>query len=191
MNKQKFAVPPHPEFLKLQRPMRYRDPVLVSGLVDLCKELPQYSTGVEIGCFAGESSHIFLSKVNPTALFCIDPWDPEYYKNKQRLVEAKQCFDSVHGGNPVIRPMRMTGLEGLSLLSEDRIALDWIYIDGSHKYDAVIADIESAVATVRPGGIICGHDYGHKFKGLTRAVHECFGSGVLTFADTSWLVHLD
>ena len=39
------------------------------------------------------------------------------------------------------------------------IPLDWVYIDGDHSQDAVLADLRTAWRAVRPGGFIVGDDY--------------------------------
>ncbi len=37
--------------------------------------------------------------------------------------------------------------------------LDFVYLDADHSYTAVQNDIEAWLPLVRPGGIICGHDF--------------------------------
>lgn len=41
----------------------------------------------------------------------------------------------------------------------DDAYFDWVYIDGNHYYDYVLADLNSSFDKVRPGGIIAGDDY--------------------------------
>jgi len=73
--------------------------------------------------------------------------------------------------------------------------LDFIYIDGSHKYDHVVFDIQEAEKAVKPGGVICGHDYHpvgspreHEF-GVGRAVRDYFGGRALNGGKDWWIVH--
>ena len=55
-------------------------------------------------------------------------------------------------------------------------SLDWIYLDGSHAYEGVQADLKNCLRVVKPGGIILGDDYkwGNRFgkPGVTQAVKE-------------------
>lgn len=37
--------------------------------------------------------------------------------------------------------------------------LDWIYVDTAHDFENACADLEESGRVVKPGGLICGHDY--------------------------------
>ncbi|NIL95924.1 MAG: hypothetical protein GTO62_01975, partial [Planctomycetales bacterium] len=58
---------------------------------------------------------------------------------------------------------------------------DWVYIDANHTYEGVLADLEASLPKVRPGGLICGHDYTDTPAwqaanfGVVQAVHEFCG----------------
>ena len=52
---------------------------------------------------------------------------------------------------------------------------DWIYIDGNHLYEYVKQDLTFYYPKVKPGGYICGDDYGAVGwweDGITRATDE-------------------
>jgi hypothetical protein len=49
--------------------------------------------------------------------------------------------------------------------------VDLVFLDADHSYEAVKADIRDWRPLVRPGGILCGHDY-RGFPGVTQAVNE-------------------
>lgn len=58
-------------------------------------------------------------------------------------------------------------------LGEDgRPLLDFIYLDAGHTYDEVLLDLRTWVPLLRPGGILCGHDYWKVFPGVIEAVDE-------------------
>jgi predicted O-methyltransferase YrrM len=48
--------------------------------------------------------------------------------------------------------------------------VDFVYIDGSHEYENVIKDLHYFWYTLKPGGILAGHDW-HS-PGVRRAVEE-------------------
>jgi len=57
----------------------------------------------------------------------------------------------------------------------DDCSLDMVYIDAGHLYLQVKADIQAWRKKVRPGGVLCGHDYGHgQNQGVKKAVDEIF-----------------
>ena len=49
---------------------------------------------------------------------------------------------------------------------------DLVFIDADHRYEAAAADIAAWAAHVRPGGILCGHDYWPAWPGVMQAVDE-------------------
>lgn len=54
-------------------------------------------------------------------------------------------------------------------------SLDWVYIDGNHEYEHVIADLEVFYRKLKSGGILAGDDYDWgEARGcpVRRAVHE-------------------
>lgn len=56
-------------------------------------------------------------------------------------------------------------------------AVDFIFIDGSHSYEYVLKDSETALRLLRDGrGVIVWHDYG-PCEGATRALNELYAQG--------------
>ncbi len=56
----------------------------------------------------------------------------------------------------------------------DRV-LDWIYVDGDHRHESVLADLRLSLTKVKLGGYICGDDYsvdGWWKDGVVRALHD-------------------
>ncbi|NLE59864.1 MAG: class I SAM-dependent methyltransferase, partial [Planctomycetes bacterium] len=50
-------------------------------------------------------------------------------------------------------------------------SLDFVYIDGDHRFDAIMLDLILWSRKVRPGGIVAGHDFFEFYKaGVTTAV---------------------
>jgi predicted O-methyltransferase YrrM len=66
--------------------------------------------------------------------------------------------------------------------------VDLVFLDADHDYAAVAADIAAWRPVVRPGGILCGHDFGD-FAGVTRAVVEAF-DGRYHVEGTVWWVNV-
>lgn len=65
---------------------------------------------------------------------------------------------------------------------------DFVFIDAEHTYEGVRDDIMTWRSKVRPGGILCGHDYNPnlpRMAGVIRAVDE-FAGPVKTAPDVVW-----
>ena len=79
--------------------------------------------------------------------------------------------------------MRMTSMEAAQQVEDG--SLDFVFIDGDHRFDAVMMDISLWAPKVRKGGIVSGHDYYHFYQsGVVDAVR------VYTWAHriTEWYV---
>ena len=62
-----------------------------------------------------------------------------------------------------------------SLSASKRIAdasQDFIFLDASHDYESVLADLNAWYPKLTEKGLIVGHDYSEKFPGLKKAVRE-------------------
>jgi hypothetical protein len=53
-------------------------------------------------------------------------------------------------------------------------SLDWVFIDATHTYDAVISDIQVWAPKIKHAGVLSGHDFGN--YGVTDAVLRSFGA---------------
>jgi hypothetical protein len=80
--------------------------------------------------------------------------------------------------------------QGESLAMVDHFAdnsLDAAYIDGEHTYDAVFNDIRAWLPKVKPGGVLCGDDYGIDFPGVTAAVNNVLGKEKIRQQGKVWI----
>jgi hypothetical protein len=75
-----------------------------------------------------------------------------------------------HGFQDVIIPVPCTSVIAARVLASQGIVADLIYIDGSHNYDDVVADIRAYRPLLRSGGVMFGDDY--EWKSVREAVEE-------------------
>lgn len=171
---------------------RARASVLRRGFV--IDALPKGGVGAEVGVWRGDFSEAVLERAKPRLLHLIDPWhfheDPGFargrFSGKSATNQKKvdQVYDSVRArfaselGRGVVVIHRATSDEALGDLADG--SLDWIYIDGNHRYEYVKDELARSLALVRPGGVIAGDDYanpGWWDDGVTRAVDEFVADG--------------
>ncbi len=116
----------------------------------------------------GESLALLRQAWGGSHLVGVDPWGMDYIdpliSGDERLALAQQAIR----GLPNISLMRSRSVEAAELLaySEDRESflgttnlLDFVYIDGDHSYEGVLADIDAWWPLIRSGGFLCGHDW--------------------------------
>ena len=61
--------------------------------------------------------------------------------------------------------------------------LDFVFIDADHSYEGCHSDIQAWAKKIKPGGLLCGHDYDNSEYpqwGVKRAVDEYVAANGLT-----------
>jgi len=143
---------------------------------------------VEVGTFWGDTS-IRLAKRGHTVL-CVDTWlgdlhmwqdpawlatlrdgTPSYYAEFVQNVLTKGCRDRV-------LPLRLPSTMAARLLNARGVRFDGAYIDGSHDFADVLADLHCYWALLRPGGVLFGDDL--HIPDVARAVREWSSSTGVT-----------
>lgn len=127
---------------------------------------------VEVGSFIGASTRAMLDNSN-AHIWCIDSWcgglDTSYGcvpTNKDYQLFLKHINDV----RDRVTILKMYSNDAAGLLPDN--CFDMVYIDADHSYNAVRFDILHYAPLVRPGGILCGHDYEEVRPGLIQAVKE-------------------
>lgn len=153
------------------------------------KILPKNSVGAELGVWKGEYAKTLYHNVNPSKLYLIDAWKhfPIYYDTKNKKwydpanllpqEELDQYYQNVveyfknDKGVNIIRDFTKDAAKHIPDES-----LDWVYIDADHTYENCLLDLELYSKKVKPGGLVCGHDFSHREElivfGVNQAVEE-------------------
>jgi hypothetical protein len=131
--------------------------------------------GAEIGVSKGFNALNILQNLNVKKLFLIDPYE-SYISTNNRLfskVEVNKHLDHakriIAKYKDVVRFILLRSSEAVTRIPDD---LDFIYIDGCHRYVAVKEDIEKYWQKVRKGGVVGGHDFINSNLGVIKAVME-------------------
>lgn len=121
----------------------------------------------EIGVFRGDFAEDLLTLCpNITKLHLVDIWTPgQVYSGNQdgNNVEVYDGLDNYQYvqtrfvNNPRVSIHHMSSELFFPTLQDK--SLDAVYIDSSHTYEGTKTELEFALAKVKPGGWIMGHDY--------------------------------
>lgn len=133
---------------------------------------PQTAHFVEIGSYKGRSSSFMAVEIirsgKQIRFDCVDTWQGSI---EHQAGQSHEDPDVVSGllyetflenMRPVAgryNAVRMPSVQAAEIYGND--TLDWVFIDASHDYDNVVADIRAWLPKVRPGGMISGHDHFH------------------------------
>jgi predicted O-methyltransferase YrrM len=195
-----------PQILK-SRPIRLTETeksdgnVRVSELAMLAlaaADVPAGSEIVEIGTFDGRTALNLAINARPgvsiatldlpadqASALAIEDSERRYVDKPAPGARLRSC-----GGPWRVYAERVVQLRG------DSATFDWsphhgraglVFVDGSHAYDYVRKDSETAMRLVRPGGVVLWHDYG-VWPGVNQALEELeasLGLGLVHIAGTS------
>ncbi|MEM6618140.1 MAG: class I SAM-dependent methyltransferase [Pseudomonadota bacterium] len=161
----------------------------VSVRIKLLRQVPPGGRAAEVGVFEGDFSEKILRVAKPEKLYLIDPWENF---DEPGLENAMYGAGSEHDMAAIYedvrarfdRPISRGRVEMLRSRSQDALGamgdgtLDFIYIDGDHRYEGVAADLQDALRVVRIGGLIALDDHGLGGwwgDGVVRATNEALG----------------
>jgi len=137
---------------------------------DLHKILAElgYTLGAEVGVAGGKHAKQMLDAIPGLHLLLVDPYQ-EYFRYSQDLCDRRFARMQERLASYDKTVMRMTSLEASQQVENG--SLDFVYIDGDHRFDSVMMDIILWAPKVRKSGIVAGHDYYHFYQsGVVDAV---------------------
>jgi hypothetical protein len=136
-----------------------------------------FKVGAEVGVSKGKHSRAMLAGVPQLKiegvpglkLFCVDPYIA-YRKGRGEEVQ-NHIYEVAQG---ILAPynaelIRKTSMDAVREFDDE--SLDFVYIDGNHKFDFVMMDLIFWAQKVKKGGIVALHDYCHFYwSGVVKAV---------------------
>ncbi len=141
---------------------------------------------VEFGTLFGFSTLLLAEhKGKQQMLYTVDnfSWNPFMIPARQHARFTRRC-------------LRHAISDGTTTLIEtdiEKFCSEWklgspamVFIDASHDYSSVIAEIEWACAV--GAKVICGHDFSDRWPGVKRAVNETFSENFNTVESFWWAV---
>lgn len=168
------------------------------AIYDRIKDI-SYPIGAEIGVHRGECSGHLLELHPGLKLYMIDMWSPDTYKGKgddaatepYRKLYQEHCDENFSRVKSIALQYakRTETIKMPSVLASEIYEnefFDFVFIDGSHDYESVKADILAWLPKIKPGGWLIMHDYDNpSFPGVRQAVNEFFGG--VSFIDSDYI----
>jgi hypothetical protein len=162
----------HPAELKA---IHVRNLRIVLDRNEFLRAMPQRMDCAEVGVAHGEFSRQILDVMQPTSLCLIDLWSADSERYSEAMAPAlNRVQPEIDSG--IVSVRRGWSWEEIEQLADE--SLDWVYLDAAHDFDSVSKDLAAVRTKMRPGGLICGHDYtrwssaGIHRWGVVEAVNE-------------------
>lgn len=145
-------------------------------------------TFVEIGSYKGRSAACLLQGIRDgggkAELICVDSFAPNPYWvetfGQPSREQLEVNLSQVSPDSECWEIWEMDSLEAASKFVDNSLA--GVFIDATHTYEAVLADLQAWMPKVCNGGIISGHDYTGQWPGVIQAVNEEVGTKELIWS---------
>lgn len=147
-------------------------------LYETADSLPEKSLMVELGCACGRSTAIlgYVAKQKNLDFITIDPFITDfdkaktkeeaidYFKRNLTLLDTKYEL--------LINYSHHVALDWWGIDFEIKEKVDFLFIDGDHRYRAVRLDCDLWIPFVKKRSYILFHDYSSSWTGIKKAVDE-------------------
>ena len=131
-------------------------------LLWLAQHAHECKTIVEFGSFHGRSTRALGDNCINGRVWAVDPWNGEYPTVKGDVAATVNTFvypQFYENLRDLITIGRVVPHRGFSWSFHLPYQVDMVFIDGDHRYETVKKDIDKALELLKPGGLICGHDW--------------------------------
>ena len=147
--------------------------------------LPPLATWVELGVFCGRSlMAAALGMPMEGTLLAVDLRLGMDTIDGCGFLETYQKISTCRPDLRIIG-MKMPGDAAAAYVTS--AGVDGVFIDADHDYAPVCRDIQAWLPKVKPGGLLCGHDFDEvHWPGVVNAVRELVPGASRTNAGTIW-----
>lgn len=134
-------------------------------------------TIIEVGTWLGMSAFYMAERMSPSGkIYCVDLWEntPQVAHHLEAL-EIPSLYHQflsnvIHRKKTdMIVPVKLSSIEASSVLA---VKADVIYIDASHDQESVRQDVVAWSRHLKPGGVICGDDWGVERFQVSAGVYQ-------------------
>jgi hypothetical protein len=153
---------------------------------------PSGSKFVEVGSWRGRSACFLGVEIHNSGkdikLDCVDTWNGSEEHVGYEILENDGLYNefisNIEPLSNIINPIRMESLKAVNLYEDE--SLDMVFLDASHRYEDIKADILAWYPKVKKGGIFSGHDY-PSWNQVVRAVEEFFPNKNFISSELCWI----
>jgi len=128
-----------------------------------------FKIGAEVGVSEGVYSETLLKANSSLKLYSVDPWSMDI--NFDEIPEYKLLRAYEKASARLVKYncqiMRMSSMEAVHNFDDG--SLDFVYIDGDHRFAHALEDITEWSKKIRSDGVVSGHDY-QRYRGV-HSVH--------------------
>ncbi|MGD9616041.1 MAG: class I SAM-dependent methyltransferase [Alphaproteobacteria bacterium] len=139
----------------------------------LAAAVPPGGRVLELGSLFGRSSWAWAKSVDPSVtVYCVDPWKREIWIEKlEQEFGVPFGIDTFH--RHTADCINIVALPGYSPIDfEDwNLPLDIYFDDSVHTNPVFRQNLEFWAGHIKPGGVLCGHDYGRDFPDIISEVN--------------------
>lgn len=155
----------------------------------LAKEASRRRTIAEVGSWKGTTA-IAMAENTSGHVYCVDTFRGSVGEEKhQKLDEGEEDWlyktfikNTSDFGN--IHPVRMSSLDAAAHFRTINRKFDMVFLDASHDYESVKADILAWEPLLDGNGLLCGHD--RSWEGVERALQDTIGRRAYVAAGAIW-----
>lgn len=170
---------------------------------EILSRLGKNSRGAELGVYKGALSKRLLIRKD-LHLLMVDSWG--VYRDGYAQSDdyhARTSADDHDGAMRMATGLTDFAADRREIIRSDSVAaaanvpdgsLDFVFVDADHTYEGCMADIKAWFPKIKPGGLLCGHDFEHPEYpkwGVAQAVREFCAETGLAFemgSDYTWFI---
>lgn len=163
-------------------------------IAELAKALPENSTVVELGSLFGKSSvHWAKNASDSVNIYCVDPWKRENWiepleKKFNTTFSIETFWENIADSSNIIALQAYSPQD----FTDWNIPLDIYFDDSVHKNPIFRENLYFWLERMKPGSIMCGHDYSSSFPDIVKEVNQLADkfSVPLEVVDNIWIIRL-
>lgn len=138
---------------------------------------------IEIGFGAGYNAKSLLQELDIEMLYCIDiNFEGKYVEGTTSVSKFHEDRRQINESMKVLAKTGKVRFIDADSRNAHQLfrsnSVDFVYVDGAHDFNSVLADLTLYYPKVKPGGMLAGHDFVRSCTELIRAVGEfsvCMG----------------